>query len=459
MQPPDAKKKPTTLVLVRTVRCAGVTVRHYDLRRPRVEKPVALRLCRECGRPLSRGSRKRFCSKECQHRHHRVFELRCRLCGETKPIAEFVPDKSRASGYISRCKECDRIKGRAYYWRDREPKYQKKPPRQCAICGDSFYHRRESIRRCPACRTRCYGCGRDVGSTRIHYCKACSSIRTRDEERVRNAIQCKKRDALEAAAGGLTRRERELLLEYWRRQGRPCLFCGGLCETVEHLIPLFRGGTNYEGNLAPACKSCNSSKGAKLLIEWAGRPRVYVTWPTVAERPKLKEWSLICIRCERPFVTYTKNVRYVKPRKTCGKPDCQRSYGKCRFDECGKEAIGIHGLCGGHYSQEYSGRGLSPLRPARVDRDSICQIDGCVKAAQTTNGYCYRHEKDVRDGRAPWIPELKSCDYCGEEFIPVERRARFCCKQHRKQWEYAHARQLRKIARTQPTSPYQLSFF
>ncbi|TVL89887.1 hypothetical protein CD790_25470 [Streptomyces sp. SAJ15] len=29
-----------------------------------------------------------------------------------------------------------------------------------------------------------------------------------------------------------------------------------------------RGGRHAEGNLAPACKPCNSSKSDKLLIEW-----------------------------------------------------------------------------------------------------------------------------------------------------------------------------------------------
>lgn len=49
----------------------------------------------------------------------------------------------------------------------------------------------------------------------------------------------------------------------------PCSYCGttGKVE-IDHIIPLSRGGLHEPGNLAAACKSCNSSKGAKLLSEW-----------------------------------------------------------------------------------------------------------------------------------------------------------------------------------------------
>ena len=49
-----------------------------------------------------------------------------------------------------------------------------------------------------------------------------------------------------------------------------CEVCGGsgLAETVDHVVPLALGGTNYEGNLAPACRRCNARKNALLLIEW-----------------------------------------------------------------------------------------------------------------------------------------------------------------------------------------------
>lgn len=49
----------------------------------------------------------------------------------------------------------------------------------------------------------------------------------------------------------------------------PCCYCGQPGPSaVDHYIPLARGGTHTLDNLRPACRSCNSRKGAKLPSEW-----------------------------------------------------------------------------------------------------------------------------------------------------------------------------------------------
>jgi 5-methylcytosine-specific restriction endonuclease McrA len=52
------------------------------------------------------------------------------------------------------------------------------------------------------------------------------------------------------------------------RASGPCVYCDATATTVDHVTPLARGGHEAEYNLVPACGSCNSSKGAKLLPEW-----------------------------------------------------------------------------------------------------------------------------------------------------------------------------------------------
>ena len=76
------------------------------------------------------------------------------------------------------------------------------------------------------------------------------------------------RYALERLSPGLSRGDRTRLLHRWIAQSRVCAFCSGLATTVDHVIPLFRGGSNFEGNLVPACRPCNISKGRWLLVEW-----------------------------------------------------------------------------------------------------------------------------------------------------------------------------------------------
>lgn len=54
-----------------------------------------------------------------------------------------------------------------------------------------------------------------------------------------------------------------------RRYGSRCFYCccGGPM-TMDHVIPLVRGGRHTIGNVVPACRSCNSSKQDRLLMEW-----------------------------------------------------------------------------------------------------------------------------------------------------------------------------------------------
>lgn len=43
-----------------------------------------------------------------------------------------------------------------------------------------------------------------------------------------------------------------------------CLICGSCSNlTIDHIIPLSKGGTNELDNLQILCRSCNSKKGAK----------------------------------------------------------------------------------------------------------------------------------------------------------------------------------------------------
>ena len=38
--------------------------------------------------------------------------------------------------------------------------------------------------------------------------------------------------------------------------------------TMDHIVPLIRGGKTTRGNVAPVCKECNSKKKYLLPMEW-----------------------------------------------------------------------------------------------------------------------------------------------------------------------------------------------
>ena len=39
--------------------------------------------------------------------------------------------------------------------------------------------------------------------------------------------------------------------------------------TMDHIVPLIRGGKSTRGNVAPVCKECNTKKKYLLPMEWS----------------------------------------------------------------------------------------------------------------------------------------------------------------------------------------------
>lgn len=62
--------------------------------------------------------------------------------------------------------------------------------------------------------------------------------------------------------------------QWWQRQiaKGTCHYCRAPFParelTMDHLVPLIRGGRSTRGNLVPACKSCNNKKKYLLPVEW-----------------------------------------------------------------------------------------------------------------------------------------------------------------------------------------------
>jgi len=71
-------------------------------------------------------------------------------------------------------------------------------------------------------------------------------------------------------------RARELRASpWWKRRisDGVCYYCrrrvGIGALSMDHVVPLGRGGRSVRGNVVPACKDCNSKKQSQLPVEWS----------------------------------------------------------------------------------------------------------------------------------------------------------------------------------------------
>ena len=86
-------------------------------------------------------------------------------------------------------------------------------------------------------------------------------------------------DYFQAPDEGDIRKERQKARELRQSQWWKRLCSKGLCHycnrafkpgdlTMDHVVPLSRGGKSSRGNLVPACKECNTKKKMLLPLEW-----------------------------------------------------------------------------------------------------------------------------------------------------------------------------------------------
>ncbi|MGE5301779.1 MAG: HNH endonuclease [Alphaproteobacteria bacterium] len=70
------------------------------------------------------------------------------------------------------------------------------------------------------------------------------------------------------------RKARDLRASQWWKRKRAagiCHHCGGTFVpaelTMDHLVPIIRGGKSTKGNVVPSCKKCNSGRKYRLPFE------------------------------------------------------------------------------------------------------------------------------------------------------------------------------------------------
>jgi 5-methylcytosine-specific restriction endonuclease McrA len=68
--------------------------------------------------------------------------------------------------------------------------------------------------------------------------------------------------------------------------GNLCAYCGDSQKlSIDHVLPVSRGGLDEAGNILPACKRCNSSKNARPVEIWYRRQPFFIEerWDKIKE--------------------------------------------------------------------------------------------------------------------------------------------------------------------------------
>lgn len=105
------------------------------------------------------------------------------------------------------------------------------------------------------------------------------------------------RDKIDERRHFYSHEKKEIIL---KSRGK-CAHCGCVLKTpgdmtVEHIIPIAKGGTNDKNNLAVLCEKCNKDKGEKVLL-----PSSYLRYFTQKYR----------VQVDRMFDIYCKQVGYL----------------------------------------------------------------------------------------------------------------------------------------------------
>jgi 5-methylcytosine-specific restriction endonuclease McrA len=149
----------------------------------------------------------------------------CNHCQQVKALEVFCKNRTYATGYTKICRDCNRIRSAAN---------RKKNP---------YAARRASLLW-------------KLNNPEKH--KALLKKHTKKK------ISAGKRRDYYGTERKLVRRKD--LIKVLRN---PCIYCGSTHRlSIEHVIPVSRGGRHAVGNIASACLSCNCSKRDQTVMEW-----------------------------------------------------------------------------------------------------------------------------------------------------------------------------------------------
>jgi 5-methylcytosine-specific restriction endonuclease McrA len=209
-----------------------------------------------------------------------VKEKYCAGCDKVKSYSEFGVCRRNTTGIQSRCLECQAAYQKNRWARmtqeERNMEYAKNRDRQLQYYKD----RRLKMTECDYERERAqdralywanpekfltkdrvyYHENREKSISRVRRWQKCNP----DKVKIYSQLAYHRRHA----HGGINFDDIRYLIE-----SQPlCPYCNDLLtednRSIDHIVPVVKGGTNDLYNLTLCCKPCNSSKNKKTLLYW-----------------------------------------------------------------------------------------------------------------------------------------------------------------------------------------------
>jgi 5-methylcytosine-specific restriction endonuclease McrA len=230
----------------------------------------------------------------------------CTKCKQSKAMDEFHRNKNTEDGRCYNCKQCvsdyqrryysensDRVKVRAkeWHWANQERAAENSRKWYANNKGQAaaykIAYQRENRERIAAARREYYRRNRAAILERVRQYRLANADRVAEYDSVRKRESYKadperikarnrrwwkgntdkartycaaRRTRLRNGEGEFTDADIRAML---KAQSGRCVYCRANiadCYTVDHVIPLSRGGSNWPANLQLLCASCNSSK-------------------------------------------------------------------------------------------------------------------------------------------------------------------------------------------------------
>jgi 5-methylcytosine-specific restriction endonuclease McrA len=216
-----------------------------------------------------------------------ITRKRCSKCGETKPVSDFSPNYTNCKKCIAayrreRIKKDPSVVAKVKEWIKNHPgKQVEYVHKYLDKSRDLVNERRRELRKDPVRKEKAKAYNKMYGIKNPEKKRASSrawKLANQGKDRARTKQwQRDNRDRVNTLAhnyrarkagngGEITAKEWKWLKEFYNYT---CLCCGR-CEpeiklTLDHVVPISKGGKNVISNAQPLCGSCNTSKKDKTI--------------------------------------------------------------------------------------------------------------------------------------------------------------------------------------------------